>query len=160
MLPRTRADIDSCPLPGGATLLWAQVKVQAGVRVQDLADQLKPHGLTLQNYASIREQTIGGFTQVGVILSHILFLHQILNPKLTFHAAHGDHKALLFSCALCLSWHTLLSLGRILLLFWISRGGALLARWVLWLVDRSLNERCNGAYTYTGPSVYDHILAS
>ena len=41
-----------------------QVKVQAGTRVQDLADQLRPHGLTLQNYASIREQTIGGFTQV------------------------------------------------------------------------------------------------
>ncbi|KAG1665934.1 hypothetical protein FOA52_004524 [Chlamydomonas sp. UWO 241] len=42
-----------------------QVTVQAGVRVQQLADFLKPHGLTLQNYASIREQQIGGFTQVG-----------------------------------------------------------------------------------------------
>lgn len=26
---------------------------------------LKPHGLTLQNFASIKEQTIGGFTQAG-----------------------------------------------------------------------------------------------
>ncbi|KAK9794590.1 hypothetical protein WJX73_001185 [Symbiochloris irregularis] len=42
-----------------------QVKVQAGVRVQDLVDQLRPHGLTLQNFASIREQTIGGFIQVS-----------------------------------------------------------------------------------------------
>lgn len=42
-----------------------QVTVQAGARVQDVADALKPHGLSLQNYASIREQQIGGFTQVG-----------------------------------------------------------------------------------------------
>ena len=26
---------------------------------------MRAHGLTLQNYASIKEQTIGGFTQVG-----------------------------------------------------------------------------------------------
>lgn len=43
-----------------------QVRVQAGCRVQQVADALKPYGLTLQNYASIREQQIGGFTQVGV----------------------------------------------------------------------------------------------
>lgn len=42
-----------------------QVTVQAGARVQAVADALKQHGLTLQNYASIREQQIGGFTQVG-----------------------------------------------------------------------------------------------
>ncbi|KXZ53075.1 hypothetical protein GPECTOR_8g68 [Gonium pectorale] len=42
-----------------------QVTVQAGCRVQALADALAPHGLTLQNYASIREQQIGGITQVG-----------------------------------------------------------------------------------------------
>lgn len=41
------------------------VTVQAGARVQDVADYLRPRGLTLQNYASIREQTIGGFTQVS-----------------------------------------------------------------------------------------------
>ena len=28
-------------------------------------DALRPHGLTLQNFASIREQSMGGFTQVG-----------------------------------------------------------------------------------------------
>lgn len=44
----------------------AQVTVQAGCRVQQVADALKPHGLTLQNYASIREQQIGGFIQVGL----------------------------------------------------------------------------------------------
>jgi len=42
-----------------------QVTVQAGARVQEVADHLRKHGLTLQNYASIREQTIGGFTQVS-----------------------------------------------------------------------------------------------
>lgn len=42
-----------------------QVTVQAGARVQDVADALRPYGLTLANYASIREQTIGGFTQVS-----------------------------------------------------------------------------------------------
>jgi len=42
-----------------------QVTVQAGARVQAVADALKPHGLTLQNYASIRDQQVGGFTQVG-----------------------------------------------------------------------------------------------
>lgn len=41
-----------------------QVTVQAGARVQEVVEALRPHGLTLQNYASIREQSIGGFTQV------------------------------------------------------------------------------------------------
>ncbi|KAI9082064.1 hypothetical protein K1719_035989 [Acacia pycnantha] len=41
------------------------VKVQAGIRVQQLVDGLKEHGLTLQNFASIREQQIGGIIQVG-----------------------------------------------------------------------------------------------
>jgi L-galactono-1,4-lactone dehydrogenase len=42
------------------------VTVQAGARVQDVADALRPHGLTLPVYASIREQSIGGYTQAGV----------------------------------------------------------------------------------------------
>jgi L-galactono-1,4-lactone dehydrogenase len=42
-----------------------RVTVQAGARVQDVADALRAYGLTLANYASIREQTIGGFTQVS-----------------------------------------------------------------------------------------------
>lgn len=41
------------------------VKVQAGIRVQQLVDGIKEHGLTLQNFASIREQQIGGIIQVG-----------------------------------------------------------------------------------------------
>lgn len=53
----------------GVQVLWVdaaskQVRVQAGARVQDVVEALRPHGLTLQNYASIREQQIGGFTQV------------------------------------------------------------------------------------------------
>lgn len=40
--------------------------MQAGCRIQQVADHLKPYGLTLENYASIREQQVGGFAQVGV----------------------------------------------------------------------------------------------
>lgn len=32
---------------------------------QQVVEALKPYGLTLQNYASIKEQQIGGFTQAG-----------------------------------------------------------------------------------------------
>ncbi|KAK3119712.1 hypothetical protein QOZ80_9AG0674150 [Eleusine coracana subsp. coracana] len=41
------------------------VTVQAGIRVAELVNALREHGLTLQNFASIREQQVGGFTQVG-----------------------------------------------------------------------------------------------
>ncbi|KAL7197550.1 hypothetical protein ACSBR2_020145 [Camellia fascicularis] len=41
------------------------VRVEAGIRVQQLVDGIKDYGLTLQNFASIREQQIGGFVQVG-----------------------------------------------------------------------------------------------
>ena len=41
-----------------------QVTVQAGARVEEVVEAIRPYGLTLQNYASIREQSIGGFTQV------------------------------------------------------------------------------------------------
>jgi len=40
------------------------VTVQAGIRVAELVDALREHGLTLQNFASIREQQVGGFIQV------------------------------------------------------------------------------------------------
>ncbi|KAE8098685.1 hypothetical protein FH972_016729 [Carpinus fangiana] len=41
------------------------VRVEAGIRVQQLVDGIKDSGLTLQNFASIREQQIGGIVQVG-----------------------------------------------------------------------------------------------
>lgn len=41
------------------------VTVQSGARVQHVADEIKQYGMTLMNYASIREQTVGGFTQIG-----------------------------------------------------------------------------------------------
>lgn len=40
------------------------VRVQAGIRVQELVDNIKEYGITLQNFASIREQQIGGIVQV------------------------------------------------------------------------------------------------
>eukprot|EP00316_Scyphosphaera_apsteinii_P004299 CAMPEP_0119314704 /NCGR_PEP_ID=MMETSP1333-20130426/33735_1 /TAXON_ID=418940 /ORGANISM="Scyphosphaera apsteinii, Strain RCC1455" /LENGTH=512 /DNA_ID=CAMNT_0007319875 /DNA_START=93 /DNA_END=1631 /DNA_ORIENTATION=- len=42
-----------------------QVTVQAGARVRDVVEAIRPFGLTLQNYASIAEQQIGGFVSVG-----------------------------------------------------------------------------------------------
>ncbi|OAY43281.1 L-galactono-1,4-lactone dehydrogenase, mitochondrial [Manihot esculenta] len=41
------------------------VRVQAGIRVQQLVDGIKDYGITMQNFASIREQQIGGIVQVG-----------------------------------------------------------------------------------------------
>ena len=39
--------------------------VEAGATVGDVVKELKQHGLTLENFASINEQQLGGFTQVG-----------------------------------------------------------------------------------------------
>ncbi|XP_071720222.1 L-galactono-1,4-lactone dehydrogenase, mitochondrial [Rutidosis leptorrhynchoides] len=41
------------------------VRVEAGIRVQKLVDEIKEFGITLQNFASIREQQVGGIIQVG-----------------------------------------------------------------------------------------------
>jgi L-galactono-1,4-lactone dehydrogenase len=41
------------------------VTVEAGARVCQVVEALRPHGLTLQNYASIAEQQMGGYIQVG-----------------------------------------------------------------------------------------------
>lgn len=41
------------------------ITVQAGITVQRVIEALRPHGLTLPNLASIAEQQMGGFTQVG-----------------------------------------------------------------------------------------------
>jgi len=41
------------------------VRVQAGAKVSDVVKDLEPYGMTLQNYASIAEQQIGGFVAAG-----------------------------------------------------------------------------------------------
>ena len=41
------------------------VTVQAGARVSQVVEALEPHGLTLPNLASIAEQQMGGFVQIG-----------------------------------------------------------------------------------------------
>jgi L-galactono-1,4-lactone dehydrogenase len=41
------------------------VTVQAGITVSNVVEALRPHGLTLPNLASIAEQQMGGFIQVG-----------------------------------------------------------------------------------------------
>lgn len=52
------------------------VRVQAGIRVQELVDGIKEFGITLQNFASIREQQIGGIVQVCWRIPNV-FLHLI-----------------------------------------------------------------------------------
>nr|GEU37751.1 CO dehydrogenase flavoprotein-like, FAD-binding, subdomain 2 [Tanacetum cinerariifolium] len=42
-----------------------RVRVQGGIRVQCLVDGIKEYGLTLQNFASIREQQVAGIVQIG-----------------------------------------------------------------------------------------------
>ncbi|CAN8077155.1 unnamed protein product [Agarophyton chilense] len=42
-----------------------RVTVQAGASVNKVVEELRRYGLTLQNFASITEQQIGGFIQVG-----------------------------------------------------------------------------------------------
>lgn len=57
------------------------VRVQAGIRVQQLVDGLKDHGLTLQNFASIREQQIGGIIQVLLLLHTNQYLIILLKKE-------------------------------------------------------------------------------
>ena len=42
-----------------------EVKVEAGVSVGTVLHELRQHGLTLQNFSSITEQQVGGWTQVA-----------------------------------------------------------------------------------------------
>jgi L-galactono-1,4-lactone dehydrogenase len=42
-----------------------EVRVQAGAKVSSVVDALKAHDLTLENFASISDQQLGGFTQVS-----------------------------------------------------------------------------------------------
>jgi len=41
------------------------ITVQAGARVSTILEELAKHGLTLENFSSVTEQQIGGWTQVG-----------------------------------------------------------------------------------------------
>lgn len=43
----------------------SRVRIQAGARVSEVVDALRPYGLALPMYASIREQEMGGYTQIG-----------------------------------------------------------------------------------------------
>ena len=68
-----------------------RVTVEAGARVQEVVEALRPHGLTLQNFASIREQSIGGYTQVRILPCHQRPTNWLaLRPKAPAH----DHQPL------------------------------------------------------------------
>jgi L-galactono-1,4-lactone dehydrogenase len=53
------------PAPDDTEGSCATVTVQAGARVSQVIEALRPYGLTLPNLASIAEQQMGGFVQVG-----------------------------------------------------------------------------------------------
>ena len=42
-----------------------EVTVGAGIRVSDVLKELSKHGMTLENFSSIQEQQMGGWTQVS-----------------------------------------------------------------------------------------------
>jgi hypothetical protein len=59
-----------------------RVKVQAGARVEQVVAALRSHGLTLQNFASIKEQQIGGFIQVQrSIKDFSSYCKTLINPN-------------------------------------------------------------------------------
>ena len=68
-------------------LIW----LQAGCRIAELATALRGAGLTLPNYASIREQAVGGFIQVYAlypipfILPDVSVAHGPSDPTLERH---------------------------------------------------------------------------
>lgn len=65
--------------------LSQRVRVQAGARVEQVVEALRPHNLTLQNYASVREQQIGGFIQVRGEHSLVTAITYIYNTCIQFH---------------------------------------------------------------------------
>ena len=46
------------------SVVGTQLGAERSLSCVQLADELKKYGLTLCNYASIREQSVGGFIQV------------------------------------------------------------------------------------------------
>ena len=61
-----------------------RMRVQASTWVAEAMEALRHHGLTLQNYTSIREQQIGGFIQVGFsfLSSCLCFANSLLESKM------------------------------------------------------------------------------
>jgi hypothetical protein len=76
-----------------------QVTVQAGIRIDRLAEELAAHGLTLENYASIKEQQLGGFIQIGAhgtglesapVDEHVLKMTLVTPSKGTLRLSKDD----------------------------------------------------------------------
>ena len=73
---------------------------QAGARVQQVVDALAPYGLTLQNYASISEQHLGGFFQARTsccrttdLLAFVVFCCIVSLCSYVFRFAHARVQA-------------------------------------------------------------------
>jgi len=75
-----------------------------------VVEALRPHGLTLQNFASIREQTMGGFTQVGSHGSGATIPpvdEQVVSMKLVTPAQGCLELSQVMPCPalVCCTWH-------------------------------------------------------
>ena len=75
-----------------------------------VVEALRPHGLTLQNFASIREQTMGGFTQVGSHGSGATIPpvdEQVVSMKLVTPAQGCLELSQVLPCPalVCCAWH-------------------------------------------------------
>ncbi|GFP80863.1 l-galactono-1 4-lactone dehydrogenase mitochondrial [Phtheirospermum japonicum] len=66
-----------------------RVRVEAGIRVQQLVDGIKEYGLTLQNFASIREQQIGGIVQLVTPSKGTIEISKEKDPELFYLARCG-----------------------------------------------------------------------
>ena len=84
-----------------------EVTVQAGIVVDTLLTELAKHGLTLNNFSSIKDQQMGGWTQVaahgtGVTLSTVdemIVSLQLVTPGLGTITLSQEHNPALFKLA-------------------------------------------------------------
>ena len=96
---------------------------QAGARIADVVEALRPHGLALQNIASIREQAMGGFVQArsqlwpskpnegneqqaaSLALQNIASGARVGTPPMVEQGINSRNRRVCCSCAFCADLH-------------------------------------------------------
>ena len=75
-----------------------QITVEAGIVVDDILKELQKYGLTLANFSSIKEQQVGGWTQVGAhgtgarlpTVDEMVISLKVVTPNLGTFKLHKD----------------------------------------------------------------------
>ena len=75
-----------------------QITVEAGIIVDDILKELQKYGLTLANFSSIKEQQVGGWTQVGAhgtgarlpTVDEMVISLKVVTPNLGTFKLHKD----------------------------------------------------------------------